>query len=105
MCKSLPLPLPPLPLPAAGADLTNNGLTAGAAAAALTLAVPAGRLLATDRSRRRLGNRLKARLRGLGCWAVLGGWAAAWEAQDEKGSWAGTSRRHKLCRQVPPQLR
>lgn len=43
----------------AGGSLTNNGLTAGAAAAALTLAVPAGRMLATDRSRRRLGNRLK----------------------------------------------
>ncbi len=40
-------------------DLTNNGLGAGGAAAALTFAVPAARLLATDRGRRRLGNRIR----------------------------------------------
>ena len=49
---------PPVCLPA-GNDLSNNGLGTGAAAAALTFAVPAARLLATDRSRRRLGNRVK----------------------------------------------
>jgi hypothetical protein len=39
-------------------DLTNNGLGAGAATAALTFGVPAARLLATERGRRRLGSRL-----------------------------------------------
>lgn len=42
-----------------GKDITNNGLGAGAAAAALTLGVPAARLLATERGRRRLGSRLR----------------------------------------------
>lgn len=46
------------PATQAGGDLTSNGMSAGAAAAALTFAVPAGRMLATERSRRRLGNRL-----------------------------------------------
>ena len=41
-----------------GRDLTNNGLGAGAAAAALTLGVPTARLLTTDRGRRRLGSRI-----------------------------------------------
>lgn len=49
-------------------DLTNNGLGAGATAAALTFAVPAARMLATDRGRRRLGSRLQV---GLGfCHAI-----------------------------------
>lgn len=39
-------------------DLTNNGLGAGAAAAALTVGVPAARMLATERGRRRLGSRI-----------------------------------------------
>ncbi|GAB4818101.1 hypothetical protein N2152v2_005147, partial [Parachlorella kessleri] len=47
-------------------DLTNNGLGAGGAAAALTFAVPAARLLATDRGRRRLGNRIRGFFDGVG---------------------------------------
>ena len=39
-------------------DLTNNGLGAGAAAAALTVGVPAARMLATERGRRRMGSRI-----------------------------------------------
>lgn len=41
-----------------GSDLTNQGLGAGVAAAALTLGVPAARSLGTERGRRRLGSRL-----------------------------------------------
>lgn len=40
-------------------DLTNNGLSLGAATAALTFAVPAAHMLATKKGRRRLGDRIK----------------------------------------------
>lgn len=43
----------------AGSDLTNNGRGLGAATAALTFAVPAARMLGSDRGRRRLGSRIK----------------------------------------------
>jgi hypothetical protein len=39
-------------------DLTANGFGTGAAAAALTLGVPAARMLATERGRQRLGTRI-----------------------------------------------
>jgi len=40
-------------------DMTNNGLSAGVAAAALIFGVPAGRLLGTEKGRRRFGSRLR----------------------------------------------
>ena len=60
-------PLPPPRLPSTpGADLTSNGSAAGVAAAALTIGVPAARLLGSDRARGRLGNRVKVRERQRG---------------------------------------
>lgn len=49
-----------------GGDLTNNGKGTGVAAAALTFAVPAARMLGTDRGRRRLGSRIKGCCAGVG---------------------------------------
>jgi hypothetical protein len=42
-----------------GTDLTKNGGILGTSAAALTFAVPAARLLGTERGRSRLGSRIK----------------------------------------------
>lgn len=65
----------------AGSELTNNGRGLGAATAALTFAVPAARMLGSDRGRRRLGSRIKVCV-----W--VGGWAGV-----DRWRWSRLQRR------------